>query len=80
MRSVPIHTVHSANESGFKASYRVRLTALPAEVDIKTPLRRGASKKELMDFRISGQTQTSQNHLNGNRQGKTSRGMYAIGG
>jgi len=51
------------------------------EMDIKTPLRRGASKRELIEFFTSAvKHKPRKHHLNGNRHGKTSRGMYAIGG
>ena len=51
------------------------------EMDIKTPLRRGASKMELIEFFTSAvKSKPRRHHLNGDRQSKTGRGMYAIGG
>jgi len=51
------------------------------EMDIKTLLRRGASKKELVEFFTSAvEHKPRRHHLNENSHGKTGRGMYAIGG
>ena len=51
------------------------------EIDIKTPLRRGASKKELIEFFTSAVKHKPRGHqLDGNSHGKTNRDMYAIGG
>ena len=51
------------------------------EMNIKAPLRRGASKKELIEFFMATVKHKPRRHqLNGNRQGETGRGMYAIGG
>ena len=51
------------------------------EMNIKAPLRRGASKKELIEFFMAAVKHKPRRHqLKGNRQGETGRGMYAIGG
>ena len=51
------------------------------EMDIKTPLRRGASKKELSEFFTSAaKHKPRRHHLNEERHSNTGRGMYAIGG
>ena len=51
------------------------------EMDIKTSLRRGASKKQLIEFFTSAAKHKPRGHLlNANNHGKTGRGMYAIGG
>ncbi|MEE4262022.1 MAG: GTP 3',8-cyclase MoaA [Desulfobacteraceae bacterium] len=51
------------------------------EMDIKTPLRRGASKKELSEFFTSAaKHKPRRHHLNEERHSNTARGMYAIGG
>jgi cyclic pyranopterin phosphate synthase len=51
------------------------------EMDIKTFLRRGASQKELVEFfTLAVRNKPRRHQLNGNRHGKTGRGMYAIGG
>ena len=51
------------------------------EMDIKTLLRSGASKNELIEFFISAAKQKPRrHHLNENSHSKTGRGMYAIGG
>jgi len=51
------------------------------EMDIKTLLRHGASKKELIGFFTSAVKHKPRRHqLKGNSHGKTGRGMYAIGG
>jgi cyclic pyranopterin phosphate synthase len=51
------------------------------ETDIKTALRRGASKKELVEFFTSAAKHKPRRHnLNEYNHGKTGRGMYAIGG
>jgi molybdenum cofactor biosynthesis enzyme MoaA len=50
-------------------------------MDIKTLLRDGASKKELIEFFSSAAKQKPRrHHLNENSQRKPGRGMYAIGG
>jgi cyclic pyranopterin phosphate synthase len=51
------------------------------EMDIKTLLRRGASKKELFEFFTSAaKHKPRRHHLNEKSHRKTGRGMYAIGG
>ena len=51
------------------------------EMDIKTLLRRGASKMELIEFfTLAAEHKPRRHHLNENSHGKTGRGMYAIGG
>jgi len=51
------------------------------EMDIKTLLRHGASKKELVEFFTSAaKHKPRRHHLNEERQSNTGRGMYAIGG
>ena len=51
------------------------------EMDIKTLLRHGASKKELIEFFTTAVKHKPHGHkLKGNSPGQTGRGMYAIGG
>ena len=51
------------------------------EMDIKTLLRRGASKKELTEFFTSAARHKPRRHqLKDNNHGKSGRSMYAIGG
>ena len=51
------------------------------EMDIKTLLRHGASKKELIEFFTAAVKHKPHRHkLKGNSPGQTGRGMYAIGG
>ena len=51
------------------------------EMDIKTLLRHGASKKELIEFfTLAVKHKPRRHQLKENRHGKTVRGMYAIGG
>jgi cyclic pyranopterin phosphate synthase len=51
------------------------------EMDIITPLRRRASKKELSEFFTSAvKHKPRRHHLNQERHSNTGRGMYAIGG
>jgi len=51
------------------------------EMDIKTLLRRGASKMELIEFFASAaEHKPRRHHLNEKSHSKTGRGMYAIGG
>jgi len=51
------------------------------EMDIKTLLRREASKKELIEFFTSAaKHKPRRHHLNENRHSTSGRGMYAIGG
>ncbi|MEJ2282773.1 MAG: hypothetical protein P8X85_04185 [Desulfobacterales bacterium] len=50
-------------------------------MDIKTILRRGAAKKQLVEIFTSAVKNKPRRHqLNGNRHGKSGRAMYAIGG
>jgi len=76
------HFCGSCNRLRLTADGKIRSCLFSnVEMDIKTPLRRGASKKELMEFFASVvKHKPRRHHLNGNRHGKTSRGMYAIGG
>jgi cyclic pyranopterin phosphate synthase len=51
------------------------------EMNIKRLLRRGVSKKELIEFFTAAARHKPRRHqLNGNRHDETGRGMYAIGG
>ncbi|MBW2481374.1 MAG: GTP 3',8-cyclase MoaA [Deltaproteobacteria bacterium] len=51
------------------------------EMDIKTLLRQGAAKKELVEFFASAvQNKPRRHQLSENGHGKAERGMYAIGG
>jgi cyclic pyranopterin phosphate synthase len=51
------------------------------EMDIKTLLRQGASKKELIEiFTTAAKNKPRRHHLNEKSHSKTGRGMYAIGG
>ena len=76
------HFCGSCNRLRLTADGKIRSCLFSnVEMDIKTPLRRGVSKKELIEFFTSAVKHKPRRHkLNGNRPGKARRGMYAIGG
>jgi len=76
------HFCGSCNRLRLTADGKIRSCLFSnVEMDIKTLLRRRASKKELIEFFTSAVKHKPRRHqLNGNSHGKTGRGMYAIGG
>jgi cyclic pyranopterin phosphate synthase len=76
------HFCGSCNRLRLTADGKIRSCLFSnVEMDIKTPLRSGASKMELIEFFTSAVTHKPRRYqLNGNSHGKTGRGMYAIGG
>ena len=76
------HFCGSCNRLRLTADGKIRNCLFSnVETDIKTALRRGASKKELIEFFKSAAKHKPRRHyLNENIHGKTGRGMYAIGG
>ena len=76
------HFCGSCNRLRLTADGKIRNCLFSnVETDIKTALRRGASKKELIEFFTSAAKHKPRRHqLNEIRPDKSSRGMYAIGG
>jgi len=76
------HFCSSCNRLRLTADGKIRNCLFSnVEMDIKTLLRRRASKKELIEFFTSAVKHKPRRHqLKGNSHGKTGRGMYAIGG
>jgi cyclic pyranopterin phosphate synthase len=76
------HFCGSCNRLRLTADGKIRSCLFSnVEMDIKTPLRRGASKKKLIEFFTSAVKHKPRGHqLNGDMHGKTGRGMHAIGG
>jgi len=76
------HFCGSCNRLRLTADGKIRSCLFSSdEMDIKTLLRRGASKKKLIDFfTLAVRHKPRRHHLSENRHGKTGRGMYAIGG
>ena len=77
------HFCGSCNRLRLTADGKIRACLFSqTEIDIKTPLRNGASKKELIDtFREAVQSKPRGHRLNQNTfECNSRRGMYAIGG
>jgi cyclic pyranopterin phosphate synthase len=76
------HFCGSCNRLRLTADGKIRSCLFSnVEMDVKTPLRRGASKKELIEFFTSAVKRKPRRHqLNGTRLSESGRGMYAIGG
>ena len=76
------HFCGSCNRLRLTADGKIRSCLFSnVETDIKTALRRGASKKELIEFfTLATKHKPRRHYLNENNHDKTGRGMYAIGG
>jgi len=76
------HFCGSCNRLRLTADGKIRSCLFSnVEMDIKAPLRRGASKKELIEFFSSAVKHKPRRHqLNGTPPSQSGRGMYAIGG
>jgi cyclic pyranopterin phosphate synthase len=76
------HFCGSCNRLRLTADGRIRSCLFSDhEMDIKTLLRRKASKRELVEFFTSAAKNKPRRHkMDRNRHGRTRRGMYAIGG
>jgi cyclic pyranopterin phosphate synthase len=76
------HFCGSCNRLRLTADGKIRNCLFSnTEMDIKNLLRRGASKRELIEFFTSAVKNKPRRHqMDRNRHGRTRRGMYAIGG
>jgi len=76
------HFCGSCNRLRLTADGKIRSCLFSnVEMDIKPPLRRGASKKELIEYFTSAVKRKPRRHkLNGTSPSQSGRGMYAIGG